>query len=165
MILDAHSRFHPYGVYVWISCLGIPWKIRIIFSDTTSFKHKLYSVYFVSVCRLDILARIQSVEWVKELVRMLEHSGSNLFSTRWQSNFHISDQPSKTTICRNAFEWNWMWVDCVLFSRHITVYVSGEKSLGNFFLCRLFFIIWLPYYIFFVLVKMVSNLFDGLFCL
>lgn len=47
------TRFHPYGM-TEMPCLGIEWKIRIIFSDTTSYVYKLYSVYFVSVCRFDI---------------------------------------------------------------------------------------------------------------
>lgn len=154
-------------VYVWMPCLGIPWKIRIIFSDTTSFKHKLYSVYFVSVCRFDIWQEFNRVraremersrgrerEWfVFGILLCFASLRSNLYSTRWQSNFHIGDQPSKTTICRNAFEWE-SNVGRLRCSRHITVYVSGERTLR--FTCAFSWFV--------LLVKMVLNLFDGLFC-
>lgn len=112
------SRFHPYGM-TEMPCLGIEWKIRIIFSDTTSYVYKLYSVYFVSVCRFDIWQEFNRARFSLSLTRKhtpFAHTRT-VFIVRSLA-FHSAIQfsyrrPTKQNNDLSKCIWmNRIWVDC-----------------------------------------------------
>lgn len=120
-------------------CLGIEWKIRIIFFNTTINHfvcvcvcgYKLYSVYFVSVCWFDILARIQTelLSFIHFLTLWLS---SILFASSplaVQFSYHVTNRAKQRFVEIHLNEFR-MWNDCYFSTSIIyyNVHVSGGEN-------------------------------------